>query len=252
MNETDKRKKLEADIRRSRRCLWGLHFLAIALLAVSLFPPLLFFYSLWKGLGASAPAIKLAAVAFSLGFGYFLFGLTLIFACVAAKNIFRFKITPGLHPVYSDGFNRWMAYNSLILIANSAFLDVLRISPFQNLFYALMGAKLGKEVNVNTGGLADLSMLEFGDNVMIGGGVALVCHAVDRGFLKLDPTKIGSNVSIGLNSVIMPGCEIGDGASIQPCTYLPKGSKIPPKGVWGGNPARDLRAERRATLETES
>ena len=166
MADRDKTNELQADIRRSRQWLWGLHFLAIALLALSLFPPLLFFYSLWKGLGTCAPALKIAAVAFSLAFGYFLFGLTLIFSCVGAKNLFGFKISSGLHPVYSDGFNRWMAYNSLILIANSAFLDVLRISPFQNLFYRLMGAKLGNEVNVNTGGLADLSMLEFGDNVI--------------------------------------------------------------------------------------
>lgn len=232
--------------------LWSLHFLAIAILALSLFPPMLLVYSLWKAMGASAPALKLLVVGVSAAFGYFLFGVTLIFACVGAKNLFRFRIFPGVHLLYSIESLNWMAYNSLILIANSAFLDVLRISPFQNLFYGLMGAKMGKNVNVNTGGLADLSMLEFGDNVMIGGGVALVCHAVDRGFLKLEPTKLGSNVWIGLNSVVMPGCEIGDGASIQPCSYLPKGTKVPPKGVWGGNPAKDLRAERRAALETES
>ena len=55
-----------------------------------------------------------------------------------------------------------MGYNSLILIANSAFLDVLRLSPFQTLFYRAMGAKVGKGVNINTSGLADLSMLEIG------------------------------------------------------------------------------------------
>lgn len=147
--------------------------------------------------------------------------------------------------MYSIEALRWMGYNSLILIANSAFLDVLRISPFQTLFYRAMGAKIGKDVNVNTGGLADLSMLEIGDHCVVGGGVALICHAVDRGFLRLLPTKLGNQVSIGLGSVIMPGCEIGDGAAIAPCSFLPKGTKVPPKGYWGGNPARDLRAEKR-------
>ena len=100
-------------------------------------------------------------------------------------------------------------------------------------------------MNINTAGLADLSMLEIGNNVMIGGGVALICHASERGFIRLAPTRIGNNVSIGISSVILPDCEIGDGASIAPCSLLPKGTKIPPKGVWGGNPLRDLRAARR-------
>ena len=112
-----------------------------------------------------------------------------------------------------------------------------------------MGAKVGEGVNINTAGLADLSMLDIGDNVLIGGGVALICHASERGFLRLAPTRIGNNVSIGLSSVIMPDCEIGDGASIAPCSFVPKGSKIPVKGVWGGNPAHDLRAERREMRE---
>jgi acetyltransferase-like isoleucine patch superfamily enzyme len=112
-----------------------------------------------------------------------------------------------------------------------------------------MGAKVGNDCNINTGGLADLSLLDIGDNVLIGGGVALICHASERGFLRLEPTKIGSNVSIGIGSVILPGCEIGDGASIAPCSLLAKGTRVPAKALWGGNPARDLRAERRERSE---
>jgi non-ribosomal peptide synthetase-like protein len=161
------------------------------------------------------------------------------------KTLFGFRVTPGLHSIYSKPVLSWMGYNAMILIANSAFLDVLRLSPFQTLFYRLMGAKVGNNCNINTGGLADLSLLEIGDNVLIGGGVALICHASERGYIRLEPTKIGNNVSIGISSIIFPGCEIGDGASIAPCSLLLKGTKVPPKGVWGGNPARDLRSERR-------
>ena len=202
-------------------------------------------------MGIYAPWIKILAFSFSIAIGYFLFGTTLIFFCVLAKNIFGFKIAPGLYKIHSVECLHWMGYNSLILLANSAFLDVLRLSPFQTLFYRLMGAKVGKGVNINTAGLADLSMLEIGNNVLIGGGVALICHASERGFIRLAPTKIGNNVSVGLGSVIMPDCEIGDGACITPCSYLPKGTRIPSKGVWGGNPAHDLRAERRAALNLE-
>ncbi len=244
----DKSKKAKWEATRFELWIIFLHFIAIFVLGFSLFPMVFFLIGTWKLTVAYALWLRVLAFSFSISLGYFIFGTTLIFLCVLTKNIFRFKIASGLYAIHSPEALRWMGYNSMILIANSAFLDVLRLSPFQTLFYRLMGAKVGEGVNINTAGLADLSMLEIGNNVLIGGGVALICHASERGFLRLAPTKIGNNASVGLGSVIMPDCEIGDGASIAPCSYLPKGTKIPAKGAWGGNPVRDLRAERRDRL----
>ena len=245
----DKKKRAEWEAARFRLWIIFLHILAVAVLGLALFPMIFFLACVWKLMAGHALWLKVLAFSFSISLGYFIFGTALIFLCVLTKNIFGFKIAPGLFTIHSWQSLHWMGYNSLILLANSAFLDVLRLSPFQTLFYRVMGAKVGEGVNINTAGLADLSMLEIGDNVLIGGGVALICHASERGFLRLAPTKIGSNVSIGLASVIMPDCEIGDGASIAPCSFVPKGSKIPARGVWGGNPVKDLRAERREIRE---
>lgn len=229
-----------------------LHLLAAVLLGLSLFPAMALFYVVWKGLAAHAVWLRLLALSFSLGVGYFIFGTALVFLCAGTRALFRFKIRPGLHPMYSPEAVEWIGYNSMVLIANAAFLDVLRVSFYQTLFYRLMGAKVGKDVRINTGGLADLELLEIGDNALIGGGTALICHGFERGFVRLAPTRIGANVSIGLNTVIMPDCQIGDGAVVTPCSYLPKGTRIPPKGLWGGNPARDLRAERREASSPET
>lgn len=237
------------EVKRLRLWILFLHILALTVLSLSLFPMIYLFYWVWHTMSAYQPWLKILAFSFSLGFGYFLFGICLIALCALTKTVFGFKIKPGLFSIYSEQALHWLAYNSLILLANSAFLDILRLSPFQTLFYRWMGAKVGNEANINTAGLADLSMLEIGDNVLIGGGTALICHASERGLLRLSPTKIGNNVSIGLNSVIMPDCEIGDNASIAPCSYLPKGTKIQARGYWGGNPARDLREQRRNQLK---
>ena len=247
----DKQKKTQWEKKRASICIWLLHFLAIAILGIGLFPMIFFFYSVWQFMGQYPVWLKILTFSFSIALGYFIFGVTLIFTSVFVKNIFNFRVVPGLHRIHSKEALLWMAYNSMILLVNNAFLDVLRLSPFQTLFYRSMGAKVGNDVNINTGGLADLSLLEIGDNVMIGGGVALICHASERGFLRLAPTKIGNNVSIGIGTIILPDCQIGDGASISPCSLLPKGTRIPPKGVWGGNPLRDLRAERRSVLGKE-
>lgn len=252
MPKDPKAEKFAADQKRFTIRLWSLHLLAVLLLGAALFPAIAFFYGVWKAGAAWPVAVKLFVFSLSVSLGYFIFGTALIFLCVGAKSVLGFRIRPGLYAMYSPQALDWMSYNSLVLLANAAFLDVLRISPFQTLFYRLMGAKVGVDVNVNTGGLADLSMLDIGDHVVIGGGSAIICHAVERGFLRLETTRIGDRVSIGLGSVVMPGCVIGEGASIAPCTYLPKGTQIPPRGYWGGNPARDLRAERRLVSQNET
>ena len=252
IDKEDKLKKAAQEKTRFEIWIWFLHLLAILVLGFSLSPMIFLLHGVWAMMAPYPVWMKVLAFSFSIPFGYFLFGTVLIFFCVFAKNLCGFKIAPGLYTIHSKEALHWMGYNSMILLANSAFLDVLRLSPFQTLFYRKMGAKVGDGVNINTAGLADLSLLEIGDNVLIGGGVALICHASERGFLRLAATKIGNNVSVGLGSVIMPDCEIGDGAAIAPCSFLPKGTKIPPRGVWGGNPVRDLRAERRENLSLKA
>ena len=252
LSKEQKKKKEEQEALHFELWKIFLHILAAVVLGLGFFPMVYFLMSVWHWTAGSDLWLRVLFFSFSIGFGYFLFGFITLFLCAFTKNLFGFKIAPGLYGIHSQEALGWMGYNLMILIANGVFLDVLRLSPFQTLFYRWMGAKVGKGANINTGGLADLSMLEIGDNVLIGGGVALICHASERGFLRLASTKIGNNVSIGLASVIMPDCEIGDGASVAPCSFLPKGTRIPPRGLWGGNPARDLRAERRALAAGEA
>lgn len=53
-------------------------------------------------------------------------------------------------------------------------------------------------------------------------------------------TVIGNDVWIGRESVIMPGVKIGDGAIVA--AYSVVARDIPPYAVYGGNPARFIKA----------
>ena len=52
--------------------------------------------------------------------------------------------------------------------------------------------------------------------------------------------KIGSNVTLGLMAVVMPGCEIGDHAMIAANAVLKKGTIVKPYEIWGGVPAQRI------------
>jgi len=220
--------------------------MAIGVIGLSLFPPASLLYFTWQSLADFAPWIKVLCFSLLLAPAFFIFGIGLCIVGVAMKTLLRFKIKPGLYRLYEDwAVIHWMGYNTFILIVNGCFMNGLRMSPLQTLFYRAMGARIGQSVRINTAGLADLSLIEIGDDTLIGDGVTMICHAVDRGFCYLGSVKIGKNVSIGLDTIILPDTVIEDGAVIGPRSYLPKGTRIPAKGHFGGMPLKDLREERR-------
>src|SRR5262249_38521468 len=51
------------------------------------------------------------------------------------------------------------------------------------------------------------------------------------------PVKIGKRVFVGGGALVMLGCTIGEDAVVQPCSYLPPHTEVPPGEIWGGNPA---------------
>lgn len=69
----------------------------------------------------------------------------------------------------------------------------------------------------------------IGNNVTIG-------HSV-----TLHGCKINNNVLIGIGSIIMDNCEIGEWSIIAAGSVVKPGTKIPSKKLWGGVPAKEMR-----------
>jgi acetyltransferase-like isoleucine patch superfamily enzyme len=87
---------------------------------------------------------------------------------------------------------------------------------------------------------ADPYLAEFGDGTMAGGGTILSGHAFAGGRLIIGKIKLGRNVTIGANSVVFPGVEIGDNSIIATVSSVPYKTKIPPNQLWAGNPAHQI------------
>jgi non-ribosomal peptide synthetase-like protein len=179
--------------------------------------------------------------------GYFVFGLALLVVLPVARWVTLARGTPvGRFPYFSVGAWRWASYNALTLILRFAFVNWIRVTPFLPLYHRLMGARIGRRVQINTAVVADQNLIEIGDDTVIGGDVTLVCHSAERGHLVTAPVRIGSRVTVGLMAVIFPGCTIGDGAVIAAGAVLSKGARVGPGEVWAGVPARRVGRKRSA------
>ena len=85
--------------------------------------------------------------------------------------------------------------------------------------------------------------IDIGHNVRIGPGVGLISanHDIDDydRWPVCSPMKIGNNVWIGMNTVVLPGLAIGDNVAVGANSVVTK--SIPSNSIATGNPCRVIR-----------
>lgn len=95
--------------------------------------------------------------------------------------------------------------------------------------------------------LANIRFVEIGDYCLITEGVVILAHDYSYAVLanvyhdllrKQRVTKIGNNVFIGMNSIILMGTEIGDNVVIGAGSVV--SGKVESNSVYCGNPARRI------------
>ncbi len=210
-----------------------LYALGAVVLGLASFPAVLWCVKVWGAAAAAPLAGRILAVSVAAGFGYFLFGFSLMFLTVLLRWLLCLNLKEGEHPLDSPEALKWFVSNALQLLVWTLFGNFLLLTPFASLYYRLMGAKLGLNVQINSAYCADLQLLEIGDNSVIGGHATVIAHSVERQGLILKKVRIGRNVVVGLNSVVLPGVEIGEGAVIAAGAIVPKYTQIPAKSFYG-------------------
>jgi len=219
-----------------------LYLAGVAIIGLSVFPGALLCYSVWVGTSSFSVAQRILCISFGVAAGYFVYGMALMIVVGVLRFILRLNLQEGEYRLVSWSTARWAFANSLYLVVAVTFMDFILLTPFASLFYRLMGAKLGKNVQINSKYCADISLLEIADGAVIGGHATVICHSFERNRFILKKVKIGKNAIIGLNSVILPGCEIGDGALIAAGAVLSKNTKVEPHDVYFGVPAESAKA----------
>ncbi|MBI4597713.1 MAG: hypothetical protein HY737_04835 [Candidatus Omnitrophica bacterium] len=168
------------------------------------------------------------------GAAYFLYGFTLVGITGGLRGALRLRLREGAHPLMSAEAAAWGISIALRSPVSITFLSFLLLTPFAPLFYRLMGARIGRDVQINTKSCADPLLLEIGEGSVIGGHATIVSHAFEHHQLVLKKVKIGARVVVGLNAVILPGVEVGDGATIAAGAVVPKNTCIAPGSVYFG------------------
>lgn len=174
---------------------------------------------------------------------YILFALCLMPVSAAATRLVGARTPPDAELRIADmswALMQWVQHMASAHIVRLASGTIFRGSPLWTAYLRMNGARIGKRVFINTLSIADHNLLEFGNDVVIGADVHISGHTVEGGVVKTARVRVGSNVTIGLGSVIDIDVTIGDGCQVGALTLVPKHARLEPNQVYVGIPARKL------------
>jgi len=144
------------------------------------------------------------------------------FNVIMAKDL---KMAPGSSIIKNNRLrdvNRVVLYESATIVSGNRFVGTKpRISPFKEHENLSVGAR----TVIVVGHRFDLSdSITLGDNVTIGGTLSEIwTHGFDLDHVKIQaPVTIGNDVYIGSRSLILPGIDICDRASVGAGTVVSK------------------------------
>ena len=192
---------------------------------------------------ADSPVARAAAVSFAVVPSYALFAIALMFGSAAATRVTGWRTQPNAHIRLADldwPLLDWVRYMVAIHIVRLFAGTLFRGTPIWSAYLRLNGARVGRRVYVNSLGVSDHNLLDFGDDVVIGGDVHLSGHTVEGGFVKTGSVRLGNHVTVGLGSVIGIGVTVGPDVQIGALSLVPKHVTLAGGHVYVGVPARPL------------
>ena len=229
-----------------RKVLFALFYLLSELLLLPLFPlcaglpagllliGLLTRYGYW-----SLAALPLLAASF----------VVLLAAEIAlGKRILLGHVTPGRYSVYSGFFLRKWFVDSLMQMGLEL-LHPLYATLYLPFWFRLLGAKLGKRVEISTVAFITPELLTIDDESFVADSACLGAPQIHRGWLALAATTIGKRTFIGNSALVPNAARIGD-ESLVGCLSVPPAAAVlreHPNSAWLGSPS--VRLPRRQQSE---
>ena len=145
------------------------------------------------------------------------------------------KYQEGDYPLWGSYYLRWWLVRRFHSLVPCSFLVG---TPLLNFYFRLMGAKLGKNVYLNTDSCDTWDLLSIGEGSAISQGVTFSCSSIEGGLLKLRTVKIGPSCFVGNGAVVGMTTVMEAGAQLEDLSLLSNNRTIPPGEVWAGSPAR--------------
>lgn len=164
-------------------------------------------------------------------------GVLAVTAALLAKWLLVGRWKPSEHPLWSGFVWRGELADTFVeAVAVPWLLRFVPGSPVLNLYFASMGARVGRGVWSETYWLPEHDLIELGDAVTVNRGSVVQTHLFHDRVLAMDTVRLGPGATLGPNSVILPAAALGRYATVGPGSLVMRGESAPDKTRWIGNP----------------
>jgi non-ribosomal peptide synthetase-like protein len=211
----------------------------------------IFLFTRWVGIFLVS-IIDLAALEFF--YGVFaqtimaaMFALSAVAAAVyyaAVEGAFE-ALSPPPPPICSIYDRRFWWVERIWKLHPFHFLHIFNGTPFKNVLWRLIGVRIGKRVFDDGVYISEPTLTAIGDDCVFNERSKIQCESQEDGTYKSGRTMLGAGCTVGVGAFVHYGVTMGDGSVLAADSLLMKGENVPTRTLWGGNPAREMRHEKR-------
>jgi len=153
---------------------------------------------------------------------------------ILVKWLLLGRMRPGRYPLWGWFYWRFWFVRSVVRAVPVQYLNG---TPLLNLYYRLMGARIGRNVFIGGHGLATFDLLSVGEGSSLGSDTSVDGSSVVGGMLEIASVTIGCHCYVGTHCALGAGTVMEDGSGLDDLSMLPAGTCIPSGELWQGSPA---------------
>ena len=174
------------------------------------------------------------AVLYSLG-TFVLAQLASFGIAIAGKRLVAGRLKPGRYPLWGAAYFRWWLGGKFCELPD---IFLLASTPWMPLYLRALGARVGRDVMVDTFTLGAPGLLTIEDGVSLGTFVNIENARVAGGELVIGPVVLKRDAVVESGAVLENDTVVGERSRLKGQSALAAGRTIPAGEIWTGAPAR--------------
>ena len=154
---------------------------------------------------------------------------------IAGKWLAAGRLKAGRHPLWGVTYFRWWLANKFCELPE---VFLLAGTPWMPIYLRALGARIGRNVTIETLTLGAPELLTVEDGASLGTFVNIENARVEGGMLVIGPVLLQRESSVDSYSVLENDTRLGERARLGGQSALAAGREIPADEMWEGAPAR--------------
>jgi non-ribosomal peptide synthetase-like protein len=121
-------------------------------------------------------------------------------------------------------------------LADPIFLSNLRGTGYLPICLRLYGAKIGRQVWLDTADITEFDCVNIGDEAQLNEISGPQTHLFEDRVMKIDRVDIGCRAVVGNHAIALPGSRIGNDTRLGSLSLTMSGETLPDCTEWRGSP----------------